>query len=186
MRKISIAVMILFCGLLSAAQQPALTIEAMKNWPQIRYEMISPNGKVIVYKVFKNMPDDTLVIQSVDKHWSEKISGATLPVFTPNSQWFICKKRDSLFIYDIKKYRLASSLGEIGSFKTPTAGNGAWVACLTKSPDKKLVLRNLTNNSSITYDSVVLFQFSDNGKAMLLQRAANILWVDLKDTKAYT
>src|SRR5688572_7073279 len=194
MRKISIAVMTMLCSLPLFAQKKPLTIESVKNWPDIRNETISSDGKVLMYKIYKGLPDDTLVVQSVDQRWSEKFAGVTLPVFTANSQWFICKKKDSLFIYDLKKYRLVSTLGDITSFKTPTAGSGEWLACLTISPDKKLVLRNLKNNNTITYDSVAQFQFSDNGKVLLLQRNRNdggktgqvVQWVDLKDTKVYT
>lgn len=186
MRNVSSAVMIMLCSIASVAQQQALTIDAIRNWPQIRNEMISSDGKLIAYKVFRNMPDDTLVVQSVDQRWIEKIPGASLPAFTANSQWFICKKRDSLFVYDTRKYRMITSLDNITAFKIPTAGNGVWMACLTRLPGKKLVLHNLANNSVITYDSVLQFRFSGNGKVMLLHRITNIQWVDLKDLKVST
>jgi dienelactone hydrolase len=186
MRKISIAVVALLCVYPSFAQKKPLTIESVKNWPDIRNEAISSDGRVLMYKIYKGLPDDTLVVQSVDQRWTEKFSGITLPVFTANSQWFLYKKRDSLFIYDIKKYRLVTALGDIASFKVPSAGSGVWLACLTKSADKKLVLHNLKNNNTITYDSVSQFQFADNGKVLLLQRAGNVQWIDLKEAKTYT
>jgi dienelactone hydrolase len=187
-----LAALTLYAYTLSAQKTP-LTIEAIKNWPKISNEFISNDGKFVIYEM-DNVAQDTLVIQPVDGRWAEKISGIKKAIITENSRWVIYLKNDSVFIFDLQTRRIRSGIGNIHSFKTPLAGNGQWLACLDKSPEKKLMLYDLVNNKTNTYEHVGFYTYSKNGTVLLLQSNPDnsnnagsvLLWVDLKQTKTDT
>lgn len=184
MKKQVLFILWMFSVVFCAAQKRPLTLEAIDEWPDIRGEKISANGRVVMYRVFRSFENDTLVVQSVDKGWKAKFTGVSVPRFTANSRWLLYKKRDSLLVYDLVKFRKASALAGINSYKIPESGNGQWLAYHTSF--KKLVLFNLGNHKTVSYDSVLQYQFSDNGKVLVFQTTGALQWVDIASLKLFT
>lgn len=178
----------------SFGQQQPLTLDVLKTWPQIDNEQISNDGKFVVYNIEQGDLPGTLVIAAVDKRWITKIPDVNSGTITENSRWVIYKKSDSLFAYDLQKHRPVLMAAKILSFKTPAAGNGRWLAWQHQSPEHTLVLYDLQQHTTSTFEHTQHYQFSNNGEVLLLCCKANnkeenstvIKWITLTNAKVVT
>src|ERR1700754_1641644 len=103
-RKYLVLLFLLFQLLSLYAQKKPLDLEAVRNWPKIKYVSISNDGKYLIYSILR--PNDRYVnfLRAVEGDWEQELPVAHPSVikFTNDSRRlvFLNKQNDSLGIID--------------------------------------------------------------------------------------
>jgi len=136
------------------AQKKALTAQSYDEWQSLGQKIISADGKYIAWVVNVQEGDGWLEIASTDRRWKKQIPRGTLPSFSNDNQFLVCRikplfkdSRDAKIkkkaAADMPKDSLAicwlgqdslRKVAQVKSYKLPEEGNSAWVAWLMEKP----------------------------------------------------
>jgi len=197
MKTILFLVALTHCFYLTLAQtqispKKPIDFQAHDEWPEIRDQRISNDGKCISYNISSEKDGTTLIIQAADNTWKKAFKGGYNASFTEDSRRVIFNcSPDSLAIFDTKTQHIKTISGA-GMYKVPENGTGHWVAYLSAgNAPGELTLLDLSNGKQSEIDRVSDYYFSPTGNVVLCQRQVpnsdtsswELLWVDLHSGK---
>lgn len=170
-----------------AAQQKPLDFEALENWPSIWNEQISDDGKWVTYTIRQKNRADVLVMKSTDNAWEKKVEGATNASIA-GSNVVYQEGKDSIVIYDLANDAVKKIIPG-NTYKISGGEISPYLACYSVA-GKSLIVMDLSGNGW-HYESVTTFEFSGNGKALLVENISpagikQLNWVDLPTAKMHT
>ena len=82
-----LSVFLIFSLALTAAEKRPFTIDDYALWRSITSTSISPDGRWVTYAYQKTKSDDEFSIRSLDSEKEYKVTGASNPQFSEDSQW---------------------------------------------------------------------------------------------------
>jgi dipeptidyl aminopeptidase/acylaminoacyl peptidase len=174
--------------------KPVIDSAAIANWVDLSQSeaSITADGKYFMYLI-NNLPvgRNTLAIQSTENSWKREFIEATMGFFSDDNKLVVFKSWDSLYILSLINDKW-TVIPNVDSYKTPRSAIGKWLAYLTKN--KELILLNLLNRKEQRYQNIAEYQFSDNGKVLLIKSriktenitSEDIEWIDLTTNKTYS
>ncbi|PSL24148.1 alpha/beta hydrolase family protein [Chitinophaga ginsengisoli] len=188
------------CSLLTAqAPEPPLTkppidTSVYNKWPSLAGASISNNGKYVIYTI-ENQPagSQTLVLQATNGSWKMEIPGGQDVLYThmtSDSRFAIYTTAgDSLCIVTLGSPDI-EYLPPVSSFKL----SGQWLAYQLKTPETRLVVRDLATGKRKIYHAVTDYFFSNDGAVLLLQTTSkkdsaamqSLHWMQLADDNITT
>ncbi|HWK08124.1 MAG TPA: prolyl oligopeptidase family serine peptidase [Puia sp.] len=179
------------------AQNPAIDSSAYDKWPKVDRPAICNNGNYALYTI-ENQPagSRTFVVLATYGNWKMEIPDvASYPgCFTQDSRTVVfTKPKDSLGIVTLGTSYI-EYISHVSSFKLPKKGNSKWLAYLSNTPAKELVVRDLTTGKQKYFTSVLDYLLNDDGRILLLLTDVKedsavtvaLQWVDLSDGKVAT
>lgn len=171
--------------------KPAINFSACKNWESIASGAfdITNDGQYVMYRIENQSQALPVVLQSSDGSWKKSLpSGST--AFTGNSKFAISKIKDSLALITLGTNKI-SYVPKISSYKLPMASKGGWLAYLSASGNRELVVKKLSGNQQYLFNGVNEYFFSENGEKIAVKSErkldglieTKIYWLDLLSGK---
>lgn len=149
------------------AQAPPLKISSVERWPELGNRKITPDGKYLIYTYGSRESGSRLVIQESHGFWKTEVAAINDAYFTNNSRYAIFQKSTDTLCFLGLATHLLESIPQVNSYKMAKERDSQWLAYLKH--DKELFVRNLINDSSMRFSSVVSYDFSSDGTLLLLQ-----------------
>lgn len=164
-----VLVLMSVCVMVRAQKQP-IDFAAIENWPHIRDEQISNDGKYITYCVSSEKGGTRLLIQSTDGSFIKEIKNGGEAIIAEDSRRILFKvNEDSLDLVDLETGN-SSFLDKIISFKAPTTGKGRWVIYQKENSDSDLVLLDFYTGTRMLYHHTINYTIAKEGRFVLLQQ----------------
>lgn len=195
MKKLLTVLILIVTPFTLPAQKKPLDHSVYESWPFITDQQVSNNGLFMIYTVTSEKAGSLLTIQATDTSWRQELPRVEHAVITADSRRVICyMKGDSICIITPGQAR-REFITHTSGFKTPKAGTGQWLAYQgADTISKTLVLRNLFTGKERQYPETVDYDFSDDGKVLVVQMGKKqdstvnytLLWEDLQTAKGNT
>jgi dipeptidyl aminopeptidase/acylaminoacyl peptidase len=171
MKKVTLSITILcLCIIYTQAQKPSISFSTFGKWPEIINPLISNDGKYVYYTI-NNLPlqSETLMIQATNKSWKKEILGAKDAYFSPKVDYIIFRKNsDTLCLLKLGTDEIRY-ISEINSYKLSNGLTENWLAYQLNDSVRKFTLLNLITHKTISYENVLDYCFSNNGKYLLIK-----------------
>ena len=165
MKPVALTICCLHFILTLCAQKEPIGQNDIQNWEQLSDQMISYDGKFIVYTYGRN-----LVIKATDNSWERRLTNVVNPTITEDNRFVIfAYPSDSIGLFQPTSNDI-EVLHHVSIYKLPKHGNGQWMA-YRNAEDSSVVLVNLLDRRQTIYTSTNDFLFSDNGEELLTQRS---------------
>src|ERR1700722_17891953 len=156
--------------------KPALDLNGIKAWPEILLgEQISADGRYVEYSTHEPPAEPSLTILSTRGDWRREMANFHGSVdLTSDSRRAIILHRDTrrLEILELGSDR-NQQIEDVDSYELPRDGNGQWMVYRRSVADSRkssaLVLRDLRSGADHSYPDVTQYQFSRDGRVLLLQ-----------------
>ncbi len=151
------------------AQKPSIDISVLNRWPTLDQGKISYDGKYCSYVESGTSGVDVLNIVEIASNIRANLPDVHSYFFSGDSRlvYALCGK-DSLAIVDLK-HHITKYLQGIKSIQVQGGGMEEWVACLSTSPDNKLMVFNGLTGNEFSFSQVTYYTFSRNSKLLLIQ-----------------
>ena len=131
-----------------------MPLSVAAEWPTIKSEKISSDGKYIVYLVSSQKSGGDFFVQATDNSLKQQLQNATEASFTDDSRLLIFKNsHDSLGIMDLVNYDILYIPG-ILSFSINEGSDGHYLTYILKEPAKEMVMINLVTRKEIHYSNI--------------------------------
>lgn len=174
--------LMLICVLLHAtclSQKPPINVDVLKKWPSLSSPQISNNGLYTLYildsqpqsiqRTPDHQPDEksTLVVIDIKKSWKLEVPGVSgSPLFSSNSQHvFFQNTNDSLGIIQTGKSSI-EYIPLVQSFCI-SRNKGNKLFYQLKSPQKSLVIKDMSTSQERNIDSVQEYQLANDENIFL-------------------
>ena len=204
-RQIVLALFVLLAGCLLSrpilADKQPIDSSVYASWPSLGSERgVSTDGRYLFYSI-QNRPvgGHTLVLQATNAGWTVEIGGATDASFSADSKQAIFLTSDHFLGVSTLGTDSLRYVPAVESFKVSQGPRGSWLAYMTNGAVSELVLSDLVHGTQQRFDSVLSYQFTDDGRALLLQTQSSsasakdeegtsqaMMWVDLSSLAAIT
>ncbi len=160
------------------AAGPPVDAEALASWPSIADEQISEDGRYVAYAILAGEEPAGLELVSTDARWRKSLPAA-------RSAEFVCEPagKCGLLAFQDRRGELnlvrlggdrVEGLGSVESYELPARGARRWLAYRSSRAPSQLRIRNLSTGRELRYDGVAGFQFSEEGRALLLRVASQL------------
>jgi dipeptidyl aminopeptidase/acylaminoacyl peptidase len=169
------------------AQKPPLDTASFKSWPTISNELISDNGRIIVYTVSSSNDEKLLCIRSDEGYKIRDFRNASNAIITEDNHKIIFQlPGDSLCIYSIDS-NSTTYFNDVVNVHVPKIGNSQWIAWEKRERQNDLVLCNYCSNTKKIFENVDKFDFSNNGEILIVEsyvqsslKKNQLVWFDIK------
>jgi dienelactone hydrolase len=157
-------------------EKPPLDTSIFNNtglgkWVRASWAEISHNGRYVFYVLY-NQPTgrNTLVFRPINGEWEMKFPGAKVPVFTDDSkQAIFLNQHDSLCLITLNKASL-EYISDVQSFEIWKSANREWIVYHLKTPDKRLVLRDVASGRCQYYEAVDEYWLHSKGNILVIKK----------------
>jgi thioredoxin-related protein/dienelactone hydrolase len=153
----------------SFGQKKVIDSEAIKNWPYITREQISPDGKYISYYVnIGNSRKYKLIVKSTASSWSREFNIDGVPVFSDDSRFLVFLYSTDLLILDLTKNDLQTILN-VQSFKLTESRKQNYIAYILNDTSRTLIVKNLVNGKMKEFSGAETFNFSPQSDKLVVE-----------------
>jgi len=176
-------ILILFLSFFSGScfgQKPFIDSSVYARWPQLGLNYlgngISNDGNYCIYTTYfvkyLHALDRKWVVKSTHGSWEKIIPDALNSMFSSDSRLVIFRNSgDSLGIITLGTSSV-EYIPRVRSFTLQAKDSSEWLVYLSDSSDRSLVIRDLLTGQQQTFYSVTDYQFSGDGRMLLLEVSA--------------
>jgi dipeptidyl aminopeptidase/acylaminoacyl peptidase len=184
---------IIFYQIPLSGQKAKITIPDIEAWMAPGIKDISDDGNHILYTFGSSKLGSTLVVQEAFGNWKTEVRGVSNASFAGNGRFVVCpKQNDTLCIVTVGTQQV-EYIAKVDRFITSGGEGAQWLAYIDAKRNE-LSVRNLMLGVTWKYPNVHYFNFSDNGKVLIIETAETksdspkfqLLALRLIDRKIYT
>jgi dienelactone hydrolase len=190
MRKSFIVTLFILLSVATAAQtqdKPTLDMAIITHWPTVENGTITNNGRFVQYCIrIQPINTATLVLQSTGGKWKMELPGVESARFTSDGRNAVFMRQgDSLGVVKLS-HEGVEYIAHVRSYRVYDQGAAQYLAYLTNTPDKKLVLYDLVTQKQRSYPGVIDYVLSADGKNLITKSESNghtteIAWINVAD-----
>jgi thioredoxin-related protein len=150
-------------------QKKIIDSGAVKNWPFISREQISPDGKYILYYVSTgNAKQSKLTVKSTSGSFSREFNTNNAAVFSDDSHFLVFLNADNLSILDLDKNDL-SNISNVESFNLNASGKQSIIVYSLKDTSGTLVVKNMRTGKIKEFSKAETFSFSPRSDKLAVE-----------------
>jgi len=178
------------------AQKKIIDSNAYANWESIltSHQMITNNGKYVVYKVAVGSSFNAkllkMVIQSTNNNEKTEVFSRVIgqPKITIDSKFLVfIKGRDTLGVFNFESKSM-EYIPHVLSFDIPTSGNSKILCYQMNNPSKEMIVHNFDNGKNRLFKNVESSFLGKDGQVLILKRkyfednikGESLNWIDLQ------
>ena len=149
--------------------KPAVNFSVFGKWPAVASQGITNNRNFAFYIVRNPMiGTDSLFISSLKTNWKFCTRSAKCNLTSDNRFAVFQNHQDTIGILKLGTSDIVS-IPEVASFLCSQENNEAWIAYQLKN-SKKVILYNIERGRKFSFDSIIDFRFTTDGKGFLLRK----------------
>lgn len=140
------------------------------KWPSVEHAEITNNGCYVLYFIKnRQIGKKDLLIQSIKGKWKKEVAGAHLGTFSDDSKKVLfINQNDSLCIQTLSN-NFAEYIPSVRTFKLFKIGNAEWLFCLRNTSDKRIILKRMAVDKTLSFRDVNEYLISPSGKILILK-----------------
>lgn len=178
-------------GFGSGLSKPVIDSTAIKHWVTFEENKvaISNDGQYFMYNIL-NQPyrGNTLVVKAIEGNWKKELVGVGDGMFTSDSKQFAYMQNNTLYFLILGTDK-RQVIPNVSNFKLINQGEQQWLFYQLNTPDRKLIVRNVSIGKEQQYQNVAEYQFDERSSLLLLkteteQNGVNVTtlqWINFLD-----